>query len=131
MALGPDIGTALGQTLFGSGASGLVDSSRIPMSFTSTKRLRLINSQFQGFGREREAAAGEAAAVLFDRKNQLAFSSNILPVIQMSINPKSIGWRQPKRIVKRDYQEGSVFYHFTNSKGQNNDILTLDFRHSE
>ena len=45
----------------------------------------------------------------------------------MVINPNSVVWEQPKRWVKKDVRNGSVFFHFTNSKGQNNDVLTLRF----
>jgi len=56
--------------------------------------------------------------------------TSLLPYIAMAINPKSIRWKQPKRFTKKDTRDGSVFFHFLNSKGQNNDILTLEFRGS-
>lgn len=51
-----------------------------------------------------------------------------MKVIRMAVNPNSVTFDQPKRWTKRDVRDGSVFFHFTNSRGQNNDILTLRFR---
>jgi len=126
---GMNLGSALGQTLFGSGAQSFTDANRIPMVFTSTRRLRLIDPKFQGISslltgnmNEQEATVAE---VFFGGQENL---SGEMSVIEMMVNPNSITWKQPKRIVKRDTQEGSVFFHFSNSKGQNNDILTMDFR---
>jgi hypothetical protein len=47
------------------------------------------------------------------------------PEVEMKVNPSSIEFAQGKRFVKQDTMRGSVFHHFTNSKGQNNDILTI------
>jgi hypothetical protein len=47
------------------------------------------------------------------------------PEVEMKVNPSSIEFSQGKRFVKQDTMRGSVFHHFTNSKGQNNDILTI------
>lgn len=47
--------------------------------------------------------------------------------IVMAVNPNSVKFVQSKRITKKDTREGSVYFHFTNSKGQNNDILGLQF----
>lgn len=60
-----------------------------------------------------------------------AFFKNLSAVqrqILMAVNPKSVRFRQPKRFAKKDVMNGSVFFHFTNTKGQNNDILTMEFR---
>lgn len=57
-------------------------------------------------------------------------SAAFMERIIMAVNPNSIRFRQPKRFVKKDTREGSVFFHFTNSKGQNNDILTMSFNGS-
>jgi hypothetical protein len=51
----------------------------------------------------------------------------LMSSIAMALNPNSVKWVQNKRINKKDTREGSVYFHFTNSKGQNNDILTLSF----
>lgn len=54
--------------------------------------------------------------------------ANSMPSIAMALNPKSVRFTQSKRFVKKDVRNGSVFFHFTNSKGQNNDILTMAFQ---
>lgn len=51
-----------------------------------------------------------------------------MSVVTMAVNPKSVAFEQPKRWKKKDIRDGSVFFHFTNKKGQNNDILTISFR---
>lgn len=53
--------------------------------------------------------------------------AKLQPFITMAINPNSVKFAQPKRFQKVDVQEGSVFFHFSNRKGQNNDILTITF----
>lgn len=115
-----DIGESLGQTIVGAGASSVPDPKRVPMNFTSTLRLRRFDPEFQSISRT--FATGEQLESL-----QIRLAAGEA-VIQMAVNPNSISWRQAKRITKRDTQEGSVYYHFTNSKGENNDILVLDFR---
>lgn len=47
--------------------------------------------------------------------------------ISLKMNPQSIAWRQNKRIEERKTRGGSVFYHWTDEEGRNNDILVLDF----
>lgn len=54
--------------------------------------------------------------------------NEVTPVVAMVINPKSIAFKQPKRWVEKKTLSGSRFYHFTNSKGQNNDILRIAFK---
>jgi hypothetical protein len=92
---------------------------RIPMMFTSTKRLRSVYKSF-------DFASGDVAQLITQQINQ-NYLSGELPIIEMAVNPQTINWKQPKRITKRDTQQGSIFFHFTNKNGQNNDILTLDF----
>ncbi len=116
----------ISETLFGGDSQSGRDASRIPMVFTSTRRLRLISEDFN-------VNTLSEAGTEFDTSQLREFATNDtvqheLSAIQMAINPNSISWKQPKRITKRDTQEGSIFFHFTNSKGQNNDILTMDFR---
>lgn len=48
--------------------------------------------------------------------------------IVMAVNPKSIRFEQGKRFTKKNTLSGTVFYHFTNNRGQNNDTLQLTFR---
>lgn len=47
--------------------------------------------------------------------------------LRMVINPRSLRFDQPKRISFRDTIAGKTFYHWTDSRGKNNDILTLTF----
>lgn len=60
-----------------------------------------------------------------DTTNQMVKAQ---PLVIMQINPRQIEFDQPKRYVRQDTQAGSVFHHFTDSKGQNNDILTIRMR---
>ena len=55
-------------------------------------------------------------------------NNSYLKVIEMAINPKSVKFTQPKRWTKKDTRTGSVFFHFNNTRGQNNDILTMSFQ---
>jgi hypothetical protein len=123
--------------MFGSGAQSFTDSNRIPMAFTSTKRLRLVNPNFQSItslltGNINAQEASLAETFFGTQKSIYGATINgvngEMSVIEMMVNPNSITWKQPKRIVKRDTQEGSIFFHFSNSRGQNNDILTMDFK---
>lgn len=45
----------------------------------------------------------------------------------MRMNPQTVSFRQEKRITERKTQSGSTFFHWTNAKGQNNDILKAEF----
>jgi hypothetical protein len=134
-----DSASAISQTLIGTlaGADGksFANTTRVPFIFTSTRRLRLLGSTAENIGGEVGVIAGSGTNTqfvsdlqAFTEQTTPSYTGNELPVIEMLINPNSISWRQPKRIVKRDVQEGSVFFHFTNTKGENNDILTLGFR---
>jgi len=55
-------------------------------------------------------------------------NSPVMKRILLAVNPKSVQFQQPKRFTKKDTRNGSVFFHFTNSQGQNNDILTMNFQ---
>lgn len=136
MALVPDIGASLGQTIFGAGGQPFSDPNRIPMSFTSLKRLRAAGlSSGPGQDPVQLGGANGVAAdfTLGGASGISAINENVsgmLAIIEMMVNPNSITFKQPKRIVKRDTQEGSIWFHFSNSKGENNDILTIDFKGS-
>ena len=52
--------------------------------------------------------------------------SNGEPPLRMTINPQQIQFQQAKRIQKQDTIGGSIYFHFSNKYGQNNDILTLN-----
>jgi len=114
-----NIQSTLSTTIGNSGGSHT--ATRLPMIFTSLQRLRKTNSSFGTLaGTTQEALSNISKA---ERKKFTGSST-----IEMAVNPNSITWRQPKRIVKRDVQNGSIFFHFSNSKRQNNDILTMEFR---
>ena len=112
-----DSGQSISQSLLGtlSGADGksFANTTRVPFIFTSTRRLRLL-------GLEDDVKLGTLVQVgdlqTQTKRTAADQQNNELPIIEMIINPNSIGWRQPKRIVKRDVQTGSVFFHFTNTK---------------
>jgi len=53
--------------------------------------------------------------------------ANGIPGVSMLMNPSSVHFVQAKRTTRRDTQAGSVFYHWTNKDGRNNDILNLEF----
>lgn len=126
MTLMPDFTAALGQTIFGEGGKSFTDPNRVPMIFTSLKRLRAggIDTSARLSGIESQSPELQLSEYTLSATPV----SGIMTAIEMAVNPNSISFRQPKRITKRDTQEGSVFFHFTNSKGENNDILTVDFR---
>lgn len=125
----PDVGAALGQTVFGTGGKPFTDPNRMPMLFTSLRRLRSSGVDITTFISEDDSVTGTGLSTIVDEiSNKTVLEDGQLSVIEMSVNPNSMSFRQPKRIVKRDTQQGSVFFHFTNSKGQDNDILTIDFR---
>ena len=126
----PDIGAAFGQTLLGS-TGAVADPRRVPMFFTSTHRLRSLNEELGVDLRTDIVEASTLRARFRQQQHELGRLQQgigIQPIIKMAVNPSTITWRQPKRIVKRDTRQGSVFFHFSNTRGQNNDILTMDFR---
>lgn len=122
-------------------------SRRVPFMFTSTKRL-LSNGGVAGVSTSRELAKKQAKDTLKSELNTIegisvinsvigmigtlgwsSFSSAlpVSPVISMMVNPNMIRWSQPKRYTKRDTMNGSVFFHFSDENGRNNDILTMQF----
>ena len=52
---------------------------------------------------------------------------NKIPPVRMKLNPESVSFTQAKRITRRDTQGGAVFFHWTNSKGRNNDVINVNF----
>jgi hypothetical protein len=94
---------------------------RTPIAFTSVLR-RIIG----GFG-DTKVGMGE---VEDEKLRDYLSQGYYFHTIELLVNPSSIAWAQPKRIVPVDTFEGTAFFHFSNSKGQNNDILTLTFRGS-
>lgn len=47
--------------------------------------------------------------------------------VSMMVNPTSVSFSQAKRTTRKDTQGGSVFYHWTNRMGRNNDVLEMNF----
>lgn len=47
--------------------------------------------------------------------------------VSMLMNPTNVSFRQAKRITRRDTQAGANFMHWTNQKGQNDDIIQMNF----
>lgn len=47
--------------------------------------------------------------------------------ISMMINPSSMQFSQNKRIVAKPTRNGTAFLHFTDSRGKNNDVLSILF----
>jgi hypothetical protein len=48
----------------------------------------------------------------------------------MKLNPESVSFSQNKRITRRDTQAGAVYFHWTDSKGRNNDVINVAFQGS-
>lgn len=54
----------------------------------------------------------------------------LLPVVSMSLNPRSITWQQGKRITTVYTRGGPKYFHWTDDAGRNQDVLTLRFEGS-
>ena len=106
--------------------SGAQTVTRPRAAMTLTSRLRRLAAAGAAFlhAGETQASIGTAR---FDALTFFGNQNAFMPTISMAVNPKSVKWSQPKRWVKKDTREGSVFFHFTNAKGQNQDVLTLSF----
>jgi hypothetical protein len=50
-----------------------------------------------------------------------------LPPIALRINPHSVTFKQAKRVTKRNTQGGTVYFHWSDENGQNNDVLEISF----
>jgi len=131
MAIIPDAATffsALGGVGANAGAR-YSDGVRVPMTFTSTLRQQINNTTTTTqttttpSGRQVFTKATETTTPFFYRGAEVG----IFPIIPLMMNPKTIDWSQPKRWSKKDVRNGSVFFHFTNDMGQNQDVLTLSF----
>jgi len=124
MTLIPDLGELLNDELTRRkpGGPSYASGIRTPIVFTSTLR-QIRQSAERSIGDIRSVGTFSAFSGI-SAQNDLTF----LPEIIMAINPKSVTFEQPKRFSKKDTRDGSVFFHFTNSKGQNNDILTMQFQ---
>ena len=49
------------------------------------------------------------------------------PPVRMKVNPQNVTFTQEKRITRRDTQSGAVFFHWTNARGRNNDVVQIQF----
>lgn len=110
----------------------------MPFSFTSLQRLMVLGdkdtvksaqklaSPNKNFGALSEELRGEIAASINAPlgPDGLPYAS---PVINMMVNPSTIQWSQTKRISKKNTLGGTVYFHFSDTNGQNNDILTMTF----
>lgn len=122
---------------------GRGSNRRVPFTFTSTRRLLATGAAGVATSRElskftakqqqdRLLKAIDQDRTAIDVASTVGLSAALsatssMPVISMMVNPNSVKWTQSKRYTKRDTMNGSVFFHFANEYGQNNDILTLQF----
>lgn len=51
-----------------------------------------------------------------------------LPSIALRVNPHNVSFKQNKRVTKRNTQGGTVYMHWSDEYGQNNDVLEMQFR---
>lgn len=51
-----------------------------------------------------------------------------LSPIALRVNPHNVSFKQTKRVTKRNTQGGTVYTHWSDEYGQNNDVLELQFR---
>lgn len=122
--------------------TGADGRTRIPFVFSSTKRalaskdddaiagyVQDILGSFQGetlnSGELSQTAQliSDAFAAAANTVNASVFSRPVT----MLINPSSVRAEMPKRIAKLDTLRGSVFVHFTDEFGFDNDVMTLSF----
>lgn len=122
MPLIPDLGALLNSALISNASRGPSYASGVRNAIVFTSSLR-----------ERAAGAQSLAELdqdVFRLTSTLIASKALLPQVVMPLNPDFVTFRQSKRWTKKDTREGSVFFHFTNEQGQNNDVLTMEFKGS-
>lgn len=130
----------------GSGGAGSADDPRTPIVFGSDMR-RVVAAGYRSrrdaflTGSSVSVATGDLAGIgansdllnitrgivdapIVDLTNQM---QGALSSITMAINPNSIEFDQPKRMQRMDTITGTTFHHFTDDKGQNNDLMTIKF----
>jgi len=109
---------------------------RIPFEFSSTLRQILSRTRAtllsyeevaEIFARQNINISASELQLISERYNLGATLSDPL---QLAINPSSIELEQPKRISRKDVRNGTVFFHFADDNGQDNDILKMVFRGS-
>jgi len=127
-----DLGDVFNSLMGLTPGAGSSADARAAMVFTSTQRqLILLDTDLIPATKHTRSTTGgiidpAREAQRLDERNLTL--ERAMPIITMAVNPKSVRFTQPKRFVKKDVRNGSVFFHFTNSKGQNNDILTMTFQ---
>ena len=124
MSLLPDIATLLNNSIASSSTLGS-PRVRSAMVFTSTLRQRALIARDELRSGITESSIG---SVGLQEAQFLAGRPYVKPEITLGLNPNSVSFRQNKRITKKDTREGSVFFHFTNSRGSNDDILEIEFK---
>lgn len=50
-----------------------------------------------------------------------------IPPIRMLVNPQTVSFRQAKRVSQQNTMKGAVFFHWTDERGSNDDIMEMDF----
>lgn len=134
MAILPDLAAMLNNALGSSPSAAPFYSGGIrnAMIFTSTLRQRINNPVVQEISQAARLGLTQADlgvdAADFVAGSTLANRPSIQASVTMGINPNNVTFKQPKRFTKKDTREGSVFFHFTNEQGQNNDVLTIAFK---
>lgn len=115
---------------------------RVPFEFTST--LRQILDRAREAGGNGAPASSQEVSEALARDGLIISPSEVRLIVnrfgvtgqtlsnplQMAINPSSISLDQPKRIARKDVRNGTVFFHFADSNGQDNDILKMQFQGS-
>jgi len=139
------IDTALNNLIHRPNGNGDQVDARQAMSFTSSARRRILlnladqisevkTAQKRSFEQTLQIPQNPnqiPAGTLGSREDLLSLNEQLdkaLPVISMAINPNSVEFDQPKRYARQDVQRGTVFHHFTNNQGQNNDVMTIRFQ---
>lgn len=126
MALQVPVAQALTGLLNSGNSITSGNSIRTAWLFSSTLRRQQLSASTAATALA--SAVGGTAAAAQSILAGTVLPVGVLPVVEMAINPNSVTWDQPKRWTKKDVRNGSVFFHFTNDKGQNNDVLTLNFQ---
>lgn len=130
----------------GSGTAGEI--VRSPLLFTSTLRKRVLDGRLdrlKELEQEREATRlGVTIPVEFQGGVTTTADTQLvkeivditgamqkaMPVIKMAVNPSTVSFAQPKRFGTMQTKRGTDYFFFTDSKGENNDVLTISFKGS-
>jgi len=131
----PNFAGELQNLVHAEAALGSPAGSRAAMIFTSDKRLYDADdsrwagqSQINGIMRAVNRGLGQGLTTQGAPQIQRTQSKNgIQTYIKMLVNPKSIRFSQPKRYSRVDGVGGTVFHHFTDDLGRDNDVMTISF----